>query len=342
MRAALLRLLALLVPAAVGLGTSTLLLVDYLRRTPVVCAEGGCGTVKQTVFAHPFGIPTPLFGVAAFASIGVLMMMRGAFVRRALMVLGSITAAVGLGFVVIQNRMGVYCVYCLTADACALLALGAVFVREAGGDPPTDTRVRGSASVLLGLAFFLPLLFASLKPAVVPEVIAEELAKAPPGRVAIVDFADFECPFCRMQHEVLEPVLEAHKDKVFVIRKLTPLSRIHPHALDAARAACCGERMGKGDAMANELFAAPVEELTREGCERLALKLGLDAAAFRACFDAPETEARIQSDYQEFEKARAKDDGLPLLWIGVEKYMGAQDDATLRDAVERAVARVGS
>ena len=106
-------------------------------------------------------------------------------------------------------------------------------------------------------------------------VIRAEMARTrPAGQVTVVDFVDFECPYCRMTHAALEPILEAHRDRVRLVRRQVPL-RMHPHALDAARAACCGERLGKGDAMASALFSAPVEQLTREGCEKIAQSVGL-------------------------------------------------------------------
>ena len=100
-----------------------------------------------------------------------------------------------------------------------------------------------------------------------PPAIRAEMARTPPGQVTVVDFVDFECPFCRMTNAALQPLLDAHQDRLRVVRRQVPL-RMHPHALDAARAACCGERLGRGDAMASALFSAPVESLTREGCEK--------------------------------------------------------------------------
>src|ERR1041385_2761867 len=65
-------LVALYVFALLGLGTSSLLVVDYLRTLPVFCdGGGGCDVVRQSAFAHLGGLPTPVFGVVFF--IGVLL-----------------------------------------------------------------------------------------------------------------------------------------------------------------------------------------------------------------------------------------------------------------------------
>src|SRR6185437_10462513 len=100
---------------------------------------------------------------------------------------------------------------------------------------------------------------------------------------------DFECPYCRMTHASLQPLLEAHSNEVRVVRRQVPLP-MHVHAHDAARAACCGEELGKGEAMANALFSAPVEELTPDGCEKLAQSVGLSLDPYRACIADPRTD----------------------------------------------------
>jgi protein-disulfide isomerase len=176
----------------------------------------------------------------------------------------------------------------------------------------------------------------------VPALIAEEIRRAPKGKTTVVEFVDFECPFCRDEFGELAPLLEAVKERVHVVRKLVPLTRIHPHALDAARAACCADMLGKGDAMAQALFRAPVDELTSSGCERIARGLGLDPGRYAACLTDPETAERIAMDRKDFERSASKGDGLPLLWIGERKLMGAQGAEALRRALDEAMAKTGS
>src|SRR5438477_261341 len=65
----------------------------------------------------------------------------------------------------------------------------------------------------------------------VPPPIAAELARTPPHQITVVDFTDFECPFCRASHAVLAPILARNAARVRVVRKHVPLTWIHPHAL---------------------------------------------------------------------------------------------------------------
>ncbi|HEY0253462.1 MAG TPA: DsbA family protein, partial [Kofleriaceae bacterium] len=105
---------------------------------------------------------------------------------------------------------------------------------------------------------------------VVPEVIAREQK---PGVATIVDFVDFECPFCRRFAPTLDAAIASATVPVRLVRKMTPL-KIHPHAMTAALAWCCADAQGKGDAMAKALFEAPVDKLTPEGCEQIAVDVG--------------------------------------------------------------------
>ncbi len=173
----------------------------------------------------------------------------------------------------------------------------------------------------------------------VPQVIHDEMAATPHGLVTVVDFVDFECPYCRATNAVLEPLLEARKGEVRVVRRMAPLTRIHPHAMDAARAACCAQRLGKGDEMAEALFAAPVEDLTPEGCERIAERLGLPSTAYRACIADPTTDISIDADRAEFRAARGL--ALPTIWIDGAVLIGLQTSEQLASALDKAVVHVG-
>jgi predicted DsbA family dithiol-disulfide isomerase len=157
--------------------------------------------------------------------------------------------------------------------------------------------------------------------------------------VTVVDFVDFECPFCRMTQTELAPLLASHRGQVRLIRRQVPL-KMHTHAMDAARAACCADKLGQGEAMAEALFSAPVEELTPAGCETLARRVGLSLEPYRACVSDPATDALIAADKAEFEAAGGF--ALPTLWIGETSIVGAQPRERLEEALEGALAGAGS
>ena len=343
-----------LLPALVGLCASAILAVDYLRASPVFCSEGGgCDAIRHSAFASFFGIPTPLFGLAGFAAIGVatLVFGRGARAARAVQLgLSTVAAIAGVTLFAIQVRLGHLCPYCVAADTSAALTLLVAILdwRTVADAPPASpplAAVVGSA-VLLAVAGAAPFAVSlwvrgggAALPAPVPEAIKRELAQAGAGEVAVIDFVDFECPFCRKTNAELEPLLAAHQGRIHLVRRQVPL-RNHPHARDAARAACCGEALGQGDAMATALFRADVNELTPEGCEQVAARVGVPLAAYRACVADPRTDARIDADRQEFNDAGGF--ALPTIWFGDQAIVGAQPASALAGALDRALHHAGS
>jgi protein-disulfide isomerase/uncharacterized membrane protein len=308
-----------------------------VRPAPVFCSyDGGCEQMKRTIYSAFLGIPTPAWGLAGFLALGVLSIWPGALVRRLLAVVAAIGALVAVLLISVQAGAGVYCPFCMVVDMSALGVFALAWWRlRAGWDAPDAMRARASAAAALGLAVALPLLAGLVMKPHVPAPIAQEIAKTPPGKVTVVDFVDFECPFCRETHDGFRPILEHNKDRLRIVRKNVPLTRIHPHAMDAARAACCGEELGKGDAFAEALLSTSADELTRPGCEKIAAQLGLDVDRFRACVRAPETEARIKADTEDFKSSGGH--GLPTIWIDAQKLEGGQDEATLEAAVRSAI-----
>jgi uncharacterized membrane protein/predicted DsbA family dithiol-disulfide isomerase len=327
--------------AALGVGASAMLLVDYLRPTPVFCAEGGgCAALQNTPIAHPAGVPLPALGLFGFAVLAVVAIFPGRGARVTQAALAAAAGVAGTALLVAQVALGHFCPYCAVADASGLasaLVAGWRLTRAANAPSPAAVAIAGAGALVAAAA--VPLVVGLRAPTGVPPVIRAELRATPQGAVTVVDFVDFECPFCRMTHAELEPLLEAHKDRVRLVRRQVPL-HIHPHALDAARAACCGERLGRGDAMANALFTAPVEQLTREGCERIAQSVGLAVDPYRACVADPSTDAHIQADQAVFKDAGGY--ALPTIWINEQQMVGAQPREVLQAALDAALARAGS
>jgi protein-disulfide isomerase len=243
------------------------------------------------------------------------------------------------GLILAQALMGHFCKYCMVVDVSTLIVGGLAIDRyRAGWDPPGGRLLQALVPWAFVAAFATPFALARSQPSPIPPLIVAEVGKTPRGEVTLVDFVDFECPFCRQLHERLSPMLASKPGKFRVVRKLVPLTRIHPHALAAAKAACCAEALGKGDAMADVLFRTSVDDLTPDGCANLAASLGLPLDAYKACIDSPETTARLVKDRQDFDKTAVKGDGLPLMWIGPRKVMGAADEATLSKVVGEALA----
>jgi protein-disulfide isomerase len=323
-----------------GLVASAMLVVDYVRPMPVFCSEGGgCEALKHTAIATPLGVPLPLFGLAGFLAIGVAALLRGQRARLAQLGLAVVAGMVGMSLLVLQFRLGTFCPYCCIADASGVLsALVAGARLWLAGDAPAPRVLTYAGAVVLVVAPAVPLVL-GFRASPLPQVIRDEMAQTPHGVVTVVDFVDFECPFCRITHPELRAVLQAHPGKVRVVRREVPL-KMHPHAMDAARSECCAEKLGKGESMANALFTAPAEELTPEGCEKIAREVGLPLEAYRACVADPATDALIAADKAEFQAAGGF--ALPTLWVDEVPLVGAQPEERIEEAVTAAMARAGS
>lgn len=327
-----------LVVGIVVLAFSALLLIDYVKPQPVFCdPSGGCGAMKNTSVAYPFGLPMPLFGLSGVLAVVLASLVSGR-VARVLQAVLACSGAVVAGFLLyVQVRLGTFCPYCVVVDVgVLLLAVLSVARAIAAWDPVRKKGVTAGASLAVTLAIVVPLVVGAVKkplPVEVPAAVVAEIRATPPGKITVVDFVDFECPYCRMTHEELAPILASEADRVRVVRVHVPLA-MHPHAKDAARASICGERMDRGDAVADALFAADPSELTPDGTVGIAEKLGLDPERFRACLTSPEVDARLDADKQTWRDVHGQ--GLPTLWIGANKLEGAQDGATLRAAFDEA------
>ncbi len=325
---------------ALGLACSMALLVDYLRPMPLFCSDtGGCAELRRSAYAHMlFGLPTPAVGVAGYGVLALLTVIPGQTSRFLQLVASMFGALVAAYFLFLQFSLSTFCAYCMTVDITSVVLLSVVLMRvrtEADGD---SWRAMAGAAGVIAAAAAIPLLSHVLVKTRVPDVIAAEMKKSAPGQVTVVDFVDFECPYCRQTAVDFEPTLVKYKGKFRLVRKQTPL-KMHSHAMGAARAACCAESMGRGDAMATALFTAPVDQLTDDGCTLIASGLGIQEAAFRACLADPATQQKIDADAAEFKAAQGH--ALPTIWINDQVIEGAQGPDKLREAMEHAIEQVG-
>ena len=122
--------------------------------------------------------------------------------------------------------------------------------------------------------------------------------------VTIVEFSDFQCPFCSRVMPVLEKVLADHPDKVRIAFKHLPLSRIHPQAEPAARAAIAAQKQGKFWEMHDALFALGEGGWANpDVIETTAKKAGLDMARFVSDWNSEETRMKLAKDIMDAQNA---------------------------------------
>lgn len=113
--------------------------------------------------------------------------------------------------------------------------------------------------------------------------------------VTIVEFGDFQCPYCKRAESSLHTVLAEYPDKIRLVFRNLPLTEIHPHAEAAAEAAVCAERQGKFWEMHDAMYADQ-SALAPEALKDTAKRLGLDVGAFSACLGGGAPTAALEAD----------------------------------------------
>ena len=126
------------------------------------------------------------------------------------------------------------------------------------------------------------------------DVAADDPALGPANAaVTLVEFSDFQCPFCARVMPTLKRVKEAYGDRVRIVWKDFPLTSIHPQAFKAAEAGQCAREQGKFWDLHDRLFANQ-QALEPESLKKYAADAGLDAAKFNACLDTAKYGDRVQ------------------------------------------------
>lgn len=159
----------------------------------------------------------------------------------------------------------------------------------------------------------------------------------PEAKVTVVEFSDFQCPFCARFHPTVKQILENYPDQVRWVYKHFPLEQIHQQARPAAEASeCVFEQKGNEGfwQFADGLFENQSmlgESLYKE----LAGNLGLNLDQFNNCLSSRKYKDKVEADYQEGIKAGVR--GTPGSFVNGEEIPGAVPYEYLKDAVERAL-----
>ena len=128
-------------------------------------------------------------------------------------------------------------------------------------------------------------------------VAAEGPARGPKDApVTIVEFSDFECPYCGAAHDTVEQVMNTYAGKVRLVYRQFPLS-IHPHAAKAAEASLCAADQGKFWEYHEVLFKNQ-KKLDLPDLKAHAGEVGLDTQKFGQCLDSGDKKKAVDADQQ--------------------------------------------
>ncbi|MDP2930387.1 MAG: thioredoxin domain-containing protein [bacterium] len=139
--------------------------------------------------------------------------------------------------------------------------------------------------------------------------------------ITLVEFSDFECPFCAQHYPTLTKILDDYKGKVRLAYKHFPLS-IHPNSQKAAEASECADEQGKFWEYHDKLF----ESLAASGYsvanfKQWAKDLGLNSGKFDGCLDSGKFAQKVKNDSQEGSQKGVN--GTPATFINGQLISGA-------------------
>jgi len=154
--------------------------------------------------------------------------------------------------------------------------------------------------------------------------------------VMLVEFSDFQCPFCARVNPTLTQLKEEYGDQVRFVFKHFPLS-IHPQAMAAHKASVAAAEQGKFWEMHDRIFANQ-RALDRATLVGYATDMDLDVAAFETALDSPEVQSRIDADMADGRDAGVR--GTPAFVINGKLISGAQPYTAFKAEVDRALADV--
>jgi len=148
--------------------------------------------------------------------------------------------------------------------------------------------------------------------------------------VLIVEFSDFQCPYCKQATSTLKQVLQSYGETVRLVFKHTPLP-IHADAFKAAQAAVCADKQGKFWEYHDRLFSSNV--LSTDALRKEAAELGLDINEFNACLDSEASRAAVLKDMKEAKQADIQ--GTPSFVISGSVLRGARSFEDFKSVIDR-------
>lgn len=174
----------------------------------------------------------------------------------------------------------------------------------------------------------------------VKEVGADDhIRGAKNAKVTLIEYSDFECPFCKRHEPSIAQALKDFPNDVRVVYREYPLTSIHQNAEKAAEAAECAGKLAGNDAfwkMHDKLFERS-PDLAVDSLVAMAKEIGLNQSAFKSCLDSGSMKARIDAD-----TASGNDSGVegtPATFINGQLVSGAVPYTTLKSQIQAAGAK---
>jgi protein-disulfide isomerase len=172
----------------------------------------------------------------------------------------------------------------------------------------------------------------ALRPPVVEVATAgrPERGGGPKAPVTIVEFSDYQCPFCKRAEAVVDEVMKTYGDKIRLVYRDFPLP-FHPNARPASEAANCANAQGKFWDYHAKLFANQ-SALSEDNLKTYAKDVGLDSAKFDQCLAQKPYKGAIDKDIEDGTKAGVN--GTPAFFVNGRVLSGAQPFDKFKEVID--------
>lgn len=152
------------------------------------------------------------------------------------------------------------------------------------------------------------------------------------SKVVIIEFGDFQCPFCLEAFPVVHDIISTYGDKIKFVYKNFPLADIHLQATKAAEAAECAFEQNKFWEMHDKMFINQ-SDLSVTALKRYAKEIGLQSSQFDQCLDTDKYATRVQADYNDGLIAGVP--GTPTFFINGRMFPWPVAAATFKDIIDK-------
>jgi protein-disulfide isomerase/uncharacterized membrane protein/rhodanese-related sulfurtransferase len=331
-----------------GIFDSTYLAWVYTSPShPMLCFGGGCDVVRSSQYSHLAGIPIPLYGLAMYLALGLLIfaepLLSLSLAKLDRFAVAGI-AAVGFVFSGYLTSLEAFvihawCFWCVISalSVTGILALSIAEWLRPHSLPSREEAMRlmqrqvgiAAFGLILGVPAFWLLAKHEEPPSLQPvraQALESHLTRPdthfygiPNAQVTIVEFGDFECPMCGQEESAAREIREKLGDKVRFAFRQNPLTVIHAQAEKAAEASECAAEQGKFWEAVDKFYAGQ-SDLSVSSLERYASELGLNMAAFNQCLASGAMVERVERDKADGEALGVR--GTPTFFVNGKRIEG--------------------
>ena len=153
------------------------------------------------------------------------------------------------------------------------------------------------------------------------------------ARLTVVEFVDYQCPYCKQVSSVIRKAMETYGDQVYFVIRDFPITELHAESRDTAHAANCALEQGeKAYWRYQEILFANQEAVTAEDLRTYAGYANINVARFDECMNERRYDTRIDQDIEIGRSAGVE--GTPTFFVNGVMYSGALTDRMFKEILD--------